>query len=140
MTAEKDGAAAAAAKVALSITQACPPNVLTELINKEGEFKAISDAAWMASVPQDAEGIAGDALRNAKSSVKDMLRDWESDGKPGLSKFEFRRSVRALVQTVDTGSSVEIDTLFDSFDPDGGGAIDYAELNKALKRRVAPDP
>ena len=32
------------------------------------------------------------------------------------------------------------DGLFDSFDPDGGGSIEYNELNKALKRKVALDP
>ena len=40
----------------------------------------------------------------------------------------------------------EADALYDTFDPDGGGSIDYSELNKALKRRApmhgckAPDP
>ena len=29
-----------------------------------------------------------------------------------------------------------VDALFDTFDPDGGGSIDYNELHKALKRRV----
>ena len=33
-----------------------------------------------------------------------------------------------------------VDALFDSFDPDGGGSIEYNELNKALKRKVALDP
>jgi len=27
-----------------------------------------------------------------------------------------------------------VDGLFDTFDPDGGGEIDYNELNKALER------
>eukprot|EP00964_Phaeocystis_antarctica_P077368 scaffold48001_cov48-Phaeocystis_antarctica.AAC.2 len=34
----------------------------------------------------------------------------------------------------------DADALFDTFDPDGGGSIDYKELQKALKRRVALDP
>ena len=34
----------------------------------------------------------------------------------------------------------DADGLFDTFDPDGGGSIDYKELQKALKRRVALDP
>ena len=33
-----------------------------------------------------------------------------------------------------------VDVLFDTFDPDGGGSIDYNELYHALKRRVALDP
>ena len=33
-----------------------------------------------------------------------------------------------------------VDALFDTFDPDGGGSIDYNELYHALKRRVALDP
>ena len=34
-------------------------------------------------------------------------------------------------------SKEEVDALFDSFDPDGSGSINYNELNKALRRRGA---
>ena len=33
-----------------------------------------------------------------------------------------------------------MDGLFDTFDPDGGGEIDYNELNKALRRGAEIDP
>ena len=50
-----------------------------------------------------------------------------------MSKKEFFKAMRYLGLGV---PQEEADALYDSFDPDGGGSIDYAELNKALKRRV----
>ena len=54
-----------------------------------------------------------------------------------MSKKEFRKAMSALGLNV---PRKDADGLFDTFDPDGGGSIDYKELQKALKRRVALDP
>jgi hypothetical protein len=54
-----------------------------------------------------------------------------------VSKNEFRKAMKMLGLSVPRH---DVDALFDTFDPDGGGSIDYGELNKALKRRVALDP
>ena len=40
----------------------------------------------------------------------------------------------------ETVSKKDIDALFDTFDPDRSGSVDYHELNKALRRRVELDP
>ena len=44
-----------------------------------------------------------------------------------VSKKEFFKAMRYLGLGV---PQEEADALYDSFDPDGGGSIDYAELNK----------
>ena len=97
--------------------------------------------------------------------VIDLFRDWDDDGdgqvskkeltltlalaltltlnpnpdpNPNqVSKKEFRKAMSALGLNV---PRKDADGLFDTFDPDGGGSIDYKELQKALKRRVALDP
>ena len=53
-----------------------------------------------------------------------------------IDKREFRRAMVMLGLEVHRR---EVDRLFDSFDPDGGGTIDYKELNTALKRRAEID-
>ena len=69
--------------------------------------------------------------------VIDLFRDWDDDGDGKVSKKEFRKAMVALGVDV---PRKDVDALFDAFDPDGGGSIDYSELNKALKRREALDP
>ena len=54
-----------------------------------------------------------------------------------MSKPELRRAIAALGLDA---SDEDADALFDSFDPDGGGSIEYAELKRALKHRAAPPP
>lgn len=76
----------------------------------------------------------GDALRSKNDvSVKDYLRDWDLDG-GGISKMEFRRSVRGLIPNLGTSSSIEIDALFDSIDTNHEGSLDGSELRKAFTK------
>ena len=69
--------------------------------------------------------------------VIDLFRDWDDDEDGKVSQKEFRKAMAALGLKV---GRKDADALFDTFDPDGGGSIDYKELQKALKRRVALDP
>ena len=55
---------------------------------------------------------------------------WDEDGNGLIAKSEFAVAMPALGLDV---PRADIDFLFDSFDGDGSGEIDYHELNKALR-------
>ena len=73
-------------------------------------------------------------LRNALSSsftrVLDLFKDWDDDENGMVSKSEFRKALPMLGLKVDRAV---VEELFDSFDEDGSGEIDYKELNKHLR-------
>ena len=74
-------------------------------------------------------------LRNIlfKNAVRiiDLFRDWDEDKNGLIDKKEFRRAMMALV---DVGSyKRDVDRLFDAFDSDRSGSIEFAELNKTLR-------
>ena len=78
-----------------------------------------------------------DVLVKNAVRVVDLFRDWDENGDGTVDKREFRKAMAAL--GVDAPRA-EVDRLFDSFDPDGSGCVEYNEMNAALKRRVALDP
>ncbi len=47
-----------------------------------------------------------------------------------MSKKEFRQSMKKLGLDL---PDKEVDALFDSWDPDGGGTLDFKELQKVLR-------
>ena len=54
-----------------------------------------------------------------------------------VSRSEFGRAIPALgIEAPDAA----VDALFDSFDPDGSGSIEYAEFNKLLRKPAKEEP
>ena len=94
LTADKDEAAAYATKVALNITQVCPAELLAQLINKQGEFKAISDAAWLASCDGN-EGISGESLKKAMTLVSTKFKEPPYSAKCEIPDFHVDEALAA---------------------------------------------
>ena len=67
--------------------------------------------------------------------VIDLFRDWDEDANGLIDKAEFFKGIVAL--GVDAKRD-EANELFDIFDIDGGGTIEYRELNKLLRQRAKP--
>ena len=81
------------------------------------------------------DGVSAmDQLRNVLSvnfkRVIELFRDWDDDGNQQVSKLEFRRALPVLGITI---SREDAEALFDEFDADGSGEIDYKELAKQLR-------
>ena len=83
-------------------------------------------------VPPPASGLAV-ALHASSARIVDVFRQWDSDGSGTVSKKEFRKAVSAMGLVATPG---EADALYDLFDPDKSGAIDYREMKKLLRRGV----
>merc|ERR1740138_1693887 len=68
----------------------------------------------------------------AKNSVKvcDVFREWDEDSNGLVSRVEFRRGIVALGLSK---NGKDIDKVFDTFDKDGSGSLDYKELNAVLR-------
>ncbi|KAL1525331.1 hypothetical protein AB1Y20_020191 [Prymnesium parvum] len=62
--------------------------------------------------------------------VRDLFLQWDADGSGAISRKEFRQAVKLLEFD---GPASEINAVFDSFDVDGNGEIDFKELNKHLR-------
>ena len=76
-----------------------------------------------------------DALAKANTRVMNLFRDWDEDGNGLIDKDEFRKAMAPLGIQV---SREACNDLFDTFDPDGSGTIEFCELNKLLRQRVSP--
>ena len=63
--------------------------------------------------------------------VIDLFREWDDDGNGLVDKKEFRKAVSALGFQA---SKEDINAVFDAIDIDGGGTLEYSELNKAFRR------
>ena len=72
-----------------------------------------------------------DALQKNLARVIDLFREWDDDGNGTVSKREFRLAL-PMLGLVGCPANVA-DELFDSFDKDGGGSVDYDELSRALR-------
>ena len=74
-------------------------------------------------------------LRNAITEqavrVIELFREWDENGDGQVSKKEFRKAMPLLGLEVPT---VEVDKLFDAWDPDKSGSLELSELNKILRR------
>ena len=71
-----------------------------------------------------------EALSKQGARVMDLFREWDTDGDGEVSREEFRKAMPMLGLDV---PRVAVDALFDSFDKDGGGSIDYKEMSKMLR-------
>ena len=74
-----------------------------------------------------------DLLTENSTRVVDLFRDWDVDQSGTITRKEFCRSVAALGFLPAKGPE-EVLALFDELDTDGSGTIEYAELNKVLRR------
>jgi len=68
--------------------------------------------------------------------VIDLFRQWDDDHTGTVDKIEFRRGLQEL--GLKAPKDV-IDSIFDEIDVDGGGTLEYAELNKKLRPAVDPN-
>jgi Ca2+-binding EF-hand superfamily protein len=74
-----------------------------------------------------------DLLTENSTRVVDLFRDWDVDQSGTITRKEFCRSVAALGFLPAKGPE-EVLALFNELDADGSGTIEYAELNKVLRR------
>ena len=77
-----------------------------------------------------------DALSRSSARVMDLFRQWDDDDSGEIDRKEFRQAVRALGFDFFDDVS-EIDKVFDEFDLDGSGKLEYKELNKMLRHGAA---
>ena len=74
--------------------------------------------------------VIGVAIIKKKMKAKELVAAWDKKGKGEVSKVEFRQGVQqSLAIKADRRA---VDEVFDSFDDDGGGTLDAAELREAL--------
>ena len=78
-----------------------------------------------------------DALQANLARVIDLFREWDGDSSGSVSKVEFRKALSVLGLEI---PREDADALFDSFDADGGGTVEFSELSKKLKPRVKVNP
>ena len=84
-----------------------------------------------------AERIENSLARAVKqNAVRTMsiFRDWDENGDGVISKAEFRKAMKAL--GVEGGRETH-DELFDSWDVDSSGSIDFKEMDKALRKATS---
>ena len=82
--------------------------------------------------------------------MKDIFREWDTDGSGEISMDEFRQALTILgINGFRDVQEADVDALFQMWDADGSGEIDFDELAIAIKaaikaekqaRRVAMDP
>ena len=70
------------------------------------------------------------ALKHHGARLSDLVREWDTDRNGEVSRAEFRNGLKALGVE---GENAEFDALFDAWDADGGGSLDFMELEKALR-------
>ena len=63
--------------------------------------------------------------------VIELFRELDADQSGAVSKKEFRKGMKTLGLEV---PKEDVNKLFDSWDPDGSGSLEFQELNKILKR------
>ena len=93
--------------------------------------------ASSSSTPVDAVSAMMAQLRSTLAAnhakVLDLFRTWDRNGDGTVGKPEMRRAIASL--GFDAPAEA-VDLLFESFDRDGGGAIEYKELYRVLRREA----
>jgi len=77
------------------------------------------------------EEVAKKALMGSKSALLDLVRSWDRTGDGKVNKVELRQAVRGALKV--SATNVEIDELFEAFDADNSGKLDYDELGVCLR-------
>ena len=104
----------------------------------ELEGKLELEAASLEAV-EDAQQLKEqlrDLLSRHVTRMMDLLRTWDEDNSGTIDKTEWRQALRSLGVKLKRDA---IDGLFDSFDADQSGELDYHELSKYLRPR-SPKP
>ena len=118
-----------------------PRHALRKLDWREGQDKASAalETAKQRNLDsptaKDAVDVAKQlrsALGRSSARLLDIFRAWDDNADGLISKREFRQAIVSLGFEVPRS---EVDALFDMFDRDGSGSIDYRELAKSLRRR-----
>ena len=78
-----------------------------------------------------------ECLLRSGQRVVDLFKLWDDDNSGLIDKAEFRRAIKAMGFALYVNDA-EIDMVFDDFDEDKLGAIDYKELNAALRKIKLP--
>mmetsp|Transcript_45103 Transcript_45103/g.118274 ORF Transcript_45103/g.118274 Transcript_45103/m.118274 type:complete len:406 (-) Transcript_45103:439-1656(-) len=110
-----------------------------DLRRLDDQVRAQKGAALHSSVKLDrgsgraVTDMLRDALAKNMVRIIDLFRDWDEDANGLIDKVEFFKGIVAL--GVDAARE-EASDLFDTFDIDKGGFIEYKELNKLLRQRV----
>lgn len=60
----------------------------------------------------------------------DLMRSWDADGSGFIDRGEFAQAVRKLVPDVDSATA---EALFDMFDTDRSGTLEFPELHNRLR-------
>ena len=70
--------------------------------------------------------------------VKDIMNVLDQDQDGGVTKAELCSILPIL--GFDKGGTDALEALFDDFDEDRSGVIDFAELNRLLRKEFEPEP
>ena len=88
------------------------------------------------------EGTVPDKIRAALKKrhvrVVDILRQFDDDDTGVIDAAEFSKALREL--GLRDASDADLGAIFESFDPDGSGEIDFRELHDLLVRSVQNHP
>ena len=77
-------------------------------------------------------------LNANRSRVLDLFRKWDADRSGEVTKQEVREALKG-VKGLEELPPHEIDALFHKLDIDGGGSVEFKELNRVM-RRVLEEP
>ena len=104
---------------------------------KGGKAKRKANPLGGALVDQSSDVPIPEQLRQLLTThavrVTDLFRSWDRDGDGFISRAEFHRAFSELGFVL-PDQTAEVDAVFDSFDKDRSGSLDYNELNKQLHR------
>ncbi|KOO23652.1 hypothetical protein Ctob_002718 [Chrysochromulina tobinii] len=67
-------------------------------------------------------------------TVMDLFKEWDADKSASVTRDEFHAGIRAMGFSAPTAA---IDSVFDAFDADRSGDVDFSELKHALTRSPA---
>ena len=113
----------------------------TKVAETLDDDQAEMGARVLQGVVLDTTATVEDQLRFALSQnltrVKELFEAWDENGDGKVSKREFRRAVALLGLRA---PKKDVDDLFDSFDPDSSGTIEFREINAMLRQREEKKP
>ena len=101
-----------------------------QLLKKAGIFGVVDFDEDQPLAPQLKDALSKNAMR-----VIDLFREWDANGDGEISKKEFREAMPRLGFELPKEA---INGLFDEYDPDGTGVMDFKELQKMLKPTPKP--